>query len=49
MGITQKIKEKLPGHQQTGATTAYDTTGTGEKKGMMNKIKEKLLGGGHHY
>lgn len=50
-GITEKIKEKLPGHHgslQTATTTVYDTTGTGvhhEKKGMMEKIKEKLPGG----
>ncbi|CAM0150767.1 unnamed protein product [Urochloa decumbens] len=35
-----------PGH--TGTTTAHGTDGTaeGEKKGLMNKIKEKLPG--HH-
>ncbi|VVB05298.1 unnamed protein product [Arabis nemorensis] len=58
-GITEKIKEKMPGHHgshQTPTTTVYDTTGTGtggiagvqhEKKGMLEKIKEKLPGGHH--
>ncbi|CAH8268209.1 unnamed protein product [Arabidopsis lyrata] len=53
-GITEKIKEKLPGHHESNktslasTTTAYDTgTVHHEKKGMMEKIKEKLPGGHH--
>ncbi|TVU25569.1 hypothetical protein EJB05_28070 [Eragrostis curvula] len=35
-------------HGQTGTGTGtYGHEGTGEKKGMMEKIKEKLPGGGH--
>ncbi|XP_010426639.1 PREDICTED: dehydrin Xero 1 [Camelina sativa] len=54
-GITEKIKDKLPGHHESNktslgsTTTAYDTGTTvhHEKKGMMEKIKEKLPGGHH--
>ncbi|KAL9294592.1 Dehydrin Xero 1 [Arabidopsis thaliana] len=54
-GITEKIKEKLPGHHDSNktsslgsTTTAYDTgTVHHEKKGMMEKIKEKRPGGHH--
>ncbi|MCE7766760.1 hypothetical protein GQL56_29485, partial [Pseudomonas putida] len=52
-GIKEKIKETLTGgatdhdkkeigdHQQTAQTTSADQ---GEKKGMMEKIKEKIPG-----
>ncbi|XP_062179338.1 dehydrin DHN3-like [Phragmites australis] len=65
-GITEKIKEKLPGGQKdkqqghagmtggacgqqghtgmTGTGGTHVTEGTGEKKGIMDKIKEKLPG-----
>ncbi|KAL1199705.1 Dehydrin Xero 1 [Cardamine amara subsp. amara] len=38
-GITQKIKEKLPGHHQTGTTTAYDA----RRKASWRRSKRSFL------
>ena len=50
--ITEKIKEKLPGHkteehvtqQEPGYATQTATHHEPEKKGIIEKIKEKLPG-----
>ncbi|KAK9677497.1 hypothetical protein RND81_11G147000 [Saponaria officinalis] len=44
-GLTEKIKEKLPGHKNEAATNAEEMH-PDEKKGFLEKIKEKLPG--HH-
>ena len=47
--MKEKIREKLPGaHKDEQTHTTATTTpggGTHEKKGIMDKIKEKLPGG----